>query len=87
MSGLPHELVMYTIGSQPGLAALAFASSVMNVGHWAPNGTAMITSGALLARLATCACGGADWAASMVCSSTISNPNSSDSASKASAYA
>ena len=68
-----HVLVMYTTGSQP-VAALALASSLRNVMHWAPSGTVMITSGAASARLETCACGGASSPSSTVSSATISRP-------------
>jgi hypothetical protein len=43
---LAQVLVMNTGGSQPELAALALTTSERNVAHWAPSGTAMITSGA-----------------------------------------
>ena len=67
---------MNTGGSQPELAALAFTTSERNVAHWAPSGTAMITSGAFEAIEFTCAVGGAVSAASIVCWSTISKPAS-----------
>ena len=60
ISGLaPHVLVMYTTGCQSALAALALASSLRNVMHWTPRGTATITPGASSAMLDSWACGGA----------------------------
>ncbi len=86
ISGLAHVFVMYTAGCQSVRTASWFAISVMNVGHWAPSGVAMITSGAASAIAATWACGGASSPFSTVCSSMISSPAASAASLNASMY-
>src|SRR4029079_5809241 len=86
ISGLARVLVRYTIGFQPGLAALASATALRNVGQPAPSGAAMMASGFFASMAFTCAAGGDSSVASIVCSSTMLMPPWLASSLKASTY-